>query len=159
MTDPLPTQTIFVNIIYVSQGNSWIWVLRISSWKSFRNSEFNIFILIFCILGNHNPVDDEWGDFVSSPLPPQQLVNGYRHQMLWQGSIPQTSVGKASPNIITNPSHYGQSGSDFNKKVSSATTTKKNMVPNLVLPELDFVAPKKRLSVTKKKWPKEQVML
>lgn len=69
--------------------------------------------------------------------------------MPFQGA--QSSFVKSSPNIITNPRHYMQSGSDVNKRASNVTTTKKNMVPNLVLPELDFVAPKTRTSVTRKK--------
>lgn len=101
------------------------------------------------MLGNQNSGEDEWGEFVSNPLPSQ--VNGYQQQTPWQGPTPQTCWTKASPNIITNPRHYIQSVSDVNKRVSNVTTTKKNMIPNLVLPELDFVAPKNRISVTKKK--------
>lgn len=44
-----------------------------------------------------------------------------------------------------------QSAGDINRSVSNVTATKKNIVPNLVLPELDFVAPKNRISVAKKK--------
>lgn len=71
--------------------------------------------------------------------------------MAWQGSNQSTSWTKTPPNIITNPRHYIQSASDINKSASNVTTTKKNMVPNLVLPELEFVAPKNRISVVKKK--------
>lgn len=78
-------------------------------------------------------------------------MNGYRQQMTLQGSIQSTSWINGHPNIITNPRHFIQSTSDKKLSVSNVTTSKKNIVPNLVLPELDFVAPKNRISVTKKK--------
>lgn len=96
--------------------------------------------------------DDEWGEFVSSPLPSQSTANGYRDQHSWQNPLQQMGWTNFKPNIITNPGHCVQSASDVGKLVSNInTTSKKHMIPNLVLPELDFVAPKNRTSISKKK--------
>nr|XP_023021282.1 uncharacterized protein LOC111509715 [Leptinotarsa decemlineata] len=74
--------------------------------------------------------DDEWGDFVSSPLPPQQQ----------NGHAPQASGWSTGTNIITNPRH-----------LVSTRVSGKGVVSGLVLPELEFIAPKGRTGTSRKK--------
>ncbi|XP_018578456.1 uncharacterized protein LOC108916643 [Anoplophora glabripennis] len=95
--------------------------------------------------------DDDWSDFISSPLPPA-TSNGY--QQNWQNTsiYKQSNWANPSPNIITNPRHFVQSGSDMKNKVSNiSVNSKKSTIPSISLPELEFIAPKERTSSSRKK--------
>ncbi|KAJ8924099.1 hypothetical protein NQ315_006881 [Exocentrus adspersus] len=95
--------------------------------------------------------DDDWSDFISSPLP-QNTANGYQQNWQHTPTYNQPSWANPSPNIITNPGHLMQSGSDINKKVSAfPVNSKKSTVPSISLPELEFIAPKGRTSSSKRK--------
>lgn len=100
---------------------------------------------------NHNQKsfdDDDWGEFVSNPLPSQSASNGFPQPR--PHSSQHSSWTNSSPNIITNPRHFVQNGNSASRKVP-LNDIKKSAVQNLILPELDFVAPKARTSTSKKK--------
>lgn len=96
--------------------------------------------------------DDDWSDFISSPLPPT-TSNGYQQNWQNTSTYKQSNWTNASPNIIANPRHFIQSGSDMkNRKVSNnSVNSKKSTIPSISLPELEFIAPKERTSSSRKK--------
>ncbi|XP_028131999.1 aftiphilin [Diabrotica virgifera virgifera] len=85
--------------------------------------------------------DDEWGEFVSSPLPPQ-LQNS------------STTVGHSWNQFVSNPVRLNNPMTgirDHRRSNSSGGQKKGSHVPGMVLPDLDFKALKERSSVTRKK--------
>ncbi|CAH1279655.1 unnamed protein product [Diabrotica balteata] len=85
--------------------------------------------------------DDEWGEFVSSPLPPQ-LQNS------------STTVGHSWNQFVPNPVRLNNPMTgirDHRRSNSSGGQKKSSHVPGMVLPDLDFKALKERSSVTRKK--------
>ncbi|KAJ8936635.1 hypothetical protein NQ314_012251 [Rhamnusium bicolor] len=96
--------------------------------------------------------EDDWSDFVSNPIP-QTSANGYQQNWQNTSSHHQSGWTTAPPNIITNPGHFVQSGSDLkNRKVSNVSVnSKKSTIPSISLPELEFIGPKGRTSSSRKK--------
>lgn len=94
--------------------------------------------------------DDDWSDFISSPLPPT-TSNGYQQNWQNTSTYKQSNWTNASPNIIANPRHFIQSGSDTKKVSNVSVNTKKSTIPSISLPELEFIAPKERTSNSRKK--------
>ncbi|XP_030764740.1 uncharacterized protein LOC115888981 [Sitophilus oryzae] len=97
-----------------------------------------------------NADDDEWSDFVSHEASSQKPSHP---KGSWSNQPNQfSSWMSATPNIITNPTANLEviSSSDLERQKqhkrgpNTSTQSKKNSVPNMALPDLDFFSPRNR---------------
>ncbi|XP_056630006.1 aftiphilin isoform X1 [Diorhabda sublineata] len=90
--------------------------------------------------------DDEWGEFVSSPLPPLQNSSNTPGHHNWNQSV---TTSRSNAGQYFNQNQFSI-GNEINR--SNVVTQKKtSQLPGLVLPELDFLSLRERTGVSKKK--------